>query len=100
MVRPAFPEPELCAQSLVGLTEFDADNSVLVIIAHDTAPTDVLPLFPNGSITDWKQRGYKEKMHFHFVNELPVDGKVSRQPLVDGVYRDGVKLKTLDGEKV
>ena len=80
--------------------EFDADDSVLVIIAHDTAPLDVLPFFPNDTIKDWKRRGYKEKMHFHFVNELPIDGKAGREPIVDGVYRDGIKLKTLEGEKV
>lgn len=86
--------------SLCALAEFDADESVLVCIAHDTAPLDVMPFFPNGKITDWKQRGYKEKMQFHFVNELPIDGKVGREPLVDGVYRDGKIIKTLDGEKL
>jgi hypothetical protein len=87
-------------KSLRALEEFDADDSVLVIIAHDMAPLDVMPFFPNDTITDWKQRGYKEKMHFHFVNELPVDGQVGREPLIDGVYRDGVRIKTLDGGKV
>ena len=38
-------------------------------------------------------------MHFHFVNELPIDGKVGREPIVDGVYRDGAKIKTLEGEQ-
>ena len=87
-------------QSLRALAEFDADESVLVVIAHDTAPLDVMPFFPNGTINDWKRRGYKEKMHFHFVNELPIDGIVGREPLVDGVYRDGARIKTLEGEKL
>jgi hypothetical protein len=59
-----------------------------------------MPFFPNDTITDWKGRGYKKKMHFHFVNELPINGKVRREPIVDGVYRDGAKIKTLEGENV
>lgn len=87
-------------RSLRALAAFDADDSILVIIAHDTAPLDVMPFFPNDTITDWKRRGYKGKMHFNFVNELPVDGKVRREPLVDGVYRDGKRIKTLEGKSV
>lgn len=56
--------------------------------------------FPNGSINDWKTRGWKEAMHWHFVNELPVDGKVHRDVLVDGQYMYGKRVKTLTGEKV
>lgn len=86
-------------ESLGKLEDFDADPNVLVIIAHDTAPLDVMTFFPKGTINDWKTKGWKENMHWHFVNELPIEGKVGRDPLVDGIYRaDGVRVKTLDGE--
>lgn len=45
-------------------------------------------------------------MHWHFVNELPVDGKQERDTLVEGLYRDmddgkGLRLvRTLKGETV
>ena len=88
-------------ESIHKLIEIDADPNVMVLIAHDAAPLDVLPFFPNGNINDWQNKGYKEKMHWHFVNELPVDGKVGREPLVDGLYDvDGKKIKTLTGEVV
>lgn len=90
--------------SIRKLWEIDADPNVLVIIAHDSAPLDVLPFFPEGgTINDWKEKGYKEKMHWHFVNELPVDGKAGRETMVDGLYKmdgeGGVKrVKNLKGE--
>ena len=97
----AFPDHYTSVDSLRKLEKFDADPNVLVIIAHDTAPLDVMTFFPRGTINDWKAKGWKEKMHWHFVNELPIDGKVGRDPLVDGIYRaDGVRVKTLEGIKL
>lgn len=87
-------------ESIRALFEYDADPNVMVLIAHDTAPLDVLPFFPNGTINDWKQKGYKGRMHWGFVNELPVDGKQHRETITDGLYKDGRKVKTLDGEPV
>ena len=86
--------------SLRSLTEFDADPNVLVCIAHDPAPMEIMKFFPTSTINDWKQEGWKQAMHWHFLNELPVEGKVGRGTLVDGLYRDGKKVKTLTGEKV
>lgn len=90
--------------SIRALFEFDADPNVLVMIAHDTAPLDVLKdsFFPakDGALNAWKQRGYKEKLHWGFVNELPVQGTEGRKTLTDGLYRDGKKVKTLEGEVV
>lgn len=43
-------------------------------------------------------------MHWHFVNELPVNGKAGRDTITDGLYRDdgsGLKrVKDLKGEAV
>ena len=86
--------------SIRGLTEFDADPNVLVCIAHDTAPLAVMNFFPNGSINDWQEKGWKGVMHWAFLNELPIDGKTHGRVISDGLYRDGVKIKTLEGKDV
>lgn len=86
--------------SIRALMEFDADPNIMVIIAHDTAPIELLPFFPNGTINDWKAQGWKEIMHWHFLNELPIDGKTSREPLVDGSYKDGKRVTDLQGNAV
>ncbi|KAI5363725.1 putative metallo-beta-lactamase, ribonuclease Z/Hydroxyacylglutathione hydrolase [Septoria linicola] len=95
-----YDDPKTAMESIRKLFEFDADPNVMVVIAHDAAPLDVLPFFPDGNINDWQEKGYKEKMHWHFVNELPVDGKIGRDTLTDGLYRDGKRVKTLTGEAV
>lgn len=80
--------------------EFDADPNILTCIAHDTAPFEFMNFFPNGTINDWQKKGWKEKMHWHFLNELPVDGKSTKEPLCDGLYKDGKRIKTLEGKEV
>jgi hypothetical protein len=59
--------------------------------------------YPKGSITDWKEKGLKEKFHWHFLNELPAEtgGKPARERLVDGLYNSkGQKIKHHDGTEV
>ena len=88
--------------SIKALTEFDADPNVLVIIAHDTAPLEQIQpqdWFPKGTINDWQKKGWKESMHWHFLNELPVEGKTGRDVIVDGLYKDGKKIKNLEGKE-
>ncbi|KAK4498359.1 hypothetical protein PRZ48_011017 [Zasmidium cellare] len=99
-----YDDPKTAMQSITHLFDFDADPNVLVLIAHDRAPKDSLTFFPHGTVNDWKSKGQKEAMHWNFVNELPVDGKVGRDTLCDGLYRDDgkglKKVKTLNGESV
>lgn len=99
-----YDDPATAMQSIASLFEFDADPNVMVLIAHDSAPKDSLTFFPNGTLNDWKSKGHKEAMHWHFVNELPVGGKQERNPLTDGLYRDDgqglKKVKTMYGEPV
>lgn len=71
------------------LQEFDADENVFVAIAHDTALRDVVELFPVGKMNDWKVKKWGLKSHWHFVNELPVDGRPGRELIVDGLFKDG-----------
>ncbi|EME42310.1 hypothetical protein DOTSEDRAFT_175305 [Dothistroma septosporum NZE10] len=99
-----YDDPQTAMVSITSLFDFDADANVMVMIAHDSAPKDFLKFFPNGTINDWKSMGSKGAMHWHFVNELPTDGKQERAPLVDGLYRDDGqgprRVKTLYGEQV
>ena len=86
----------MAAKSVDYLSEFDADPNVILLIAHDPSPVDVLPFFPNGTINDWKAKDYKKKLHWRFLNEMPYEGKTWTTPLTDGVYDDqGTKLKDL-----
>ncbi|MCJ1421068.1 hypothetical protein MMC32_007430 [Xylographa parallela] len=88
----AYMEAALAEASINAMTEFDADPNVLVCITHDGVLLDVLPLLnndPQSDIGDWKQKGYKERARWAFLNELPRNGKPGRKPLVEGLWKDG-----------
>jgi hypothetical protein len=58
---------------------------------------EVLPFVnddPESSVNDWHAKGYKEKVKWRFLNELPRDGKPGRPPLVLGFWRDGKQFNT------
>ena len=84
-------------ESIRSLIEFDANPNILVIIAHDTAPIEMMSFFPKSNINDWKEKGLKDSMHWHFLNELPIDGKTGREVICDGLYMGGKKIKDLHG---
>jgi hypothetical protein len=39
-------------------------------------------------------------MHWYFLNEMPAKGIEDRPVMVDGLYREGKKIKDLKGQKV
>jgi glyoxylase-like metal-dependent hydrolase (beta-lactamase superfamily II) len=90
-------DPAVAQQSIRGLEEFDADPNVLVAIAHDPTSLDVFTFFPDGTMNDWQKQGWKEALHWGFLNELPFEGRTARPLLVDGLYRDGEKVRGLVG---
>lgn len=72
-------DPVRAQESVTSLEEFDMDDHVLVLIAHDIALLEVDELFPTHNINMWKEKGWKEKFAWSFLNELPsVDGKSRR----------------------
>ncbi|KIX04823.1 uncharacterized protein Z518_05694 [Rhinocladiella mackenziei CBS 650.93] len=75
--------------SVDGLTEFDASENVFVAIAHDPALREVIETFPKSNMNDWKAKGWGKQSHWHFVNELPIDGNPGRPPIVDGIWKHG-----------
>ena len=47
-------------------------------------------------INDWKEKNFKEQMHWAYLNQLPWEGKQRPAPLVDGLYDDkGKKVRDL-----
>lgn len=90
-----YVDPAQARQSIEHLKAVDADNRVLVLIAHDPSLTDVLPFFPNGTINNWYDAGWKALLRWRFLNELPISGK-PRKYLVSGTYRDGKLVRSLE----
>jgi hypothetical protein len=69
---------------------------VLVAIAHDPTALDVFDFFPTGTLNQWRAKGWKEQLHWGFLNELPHNGKITRPQLIDGLYdKQGQKLRGL-----
>ncbi|KAF1817473.1 hypothetical protein P152DRAFT_408130 [Eremomyces bilateralis CBS 781.70] len=93
-----YENPPLAQQSIEKLKVIDADDRVLVLIAHDLAMLDVISFFPKGTINDWHNLGWKQKLRWRFLNELPVEGNERKEVLVNGTYVDGKRVKDLDGK--
>ncbi|KEF52107.1 uncharacterized protein A1O9_11733 [Exophiala aquamarina CBS 119918] len=61
------------AQSVAYMGEFDAHEDVLVIVAHDATlldPSIGIEYFPNGTMRDWKAKGYANRLHWAFLQDL------------------------------
>lgn len=82
-------------KSIKAMQEFDASPDVLICIAHDPILLKVLPMLneqPNRDLNDWRAKGYKERLLWGWLNELPRDGKPGRPMLVEGAWRDGSRV--------
>ena len=82
-----YVDPKAAQQSVHHLEELDADENVFVCVAHDGGLIPVCDWFPDGTLNDWKAKGWKEKSRWGFLNELPMDGKPGRPLLVSGLMR-------------
>lgn len=74
-------------RSIDAMVEFDADEDVFVAIAHDPALGEVCEQFPQSTMNEWKAKQWKAQAHWHFLNELPLDGKPGRPRLVVGQWK-------------
>jgi glyoxylase-like metal-dependent hydrolase (beta-lactamase superfamily II) len=79
----------LAQKSVDGLAEFDASENVFVATAHDPALREICEQFPHATMNEWKAKGWTRQAHWHFLNELPVDGKPGRPKIVEGLLKDG-----------
>ncbi|KAK5045910.1 hypothetical protein LTR84_008696 [Exophiala bonariae] len=60
-------------QSAANMAEFDAHENVLVIVAHDATlldPSIGIEYFPNGTMKDWKAKGYANRLHWAFLQDF------------------------------
>lgn len=58
-----------CNWTIEGMQEFDADENVLVVVAHDESLLDVLEFFPKG-LNDWRSEGLGEKGRWAFLGDF------------------------------
>ncbi|KAF7508000.1 hypothetical protein GJ744_009897 [Endocarpon pusillum] len=70
---------------------FDADEAVLVVMAHGPAAMDNCTFLSQGTMNDWQQE-WKTPCQWALVNELPYDG---RSFLADGSHSDGKLIKAI-----
>ena len=84
-----YVDPPTAQKSVKSLEEFDADENVFVCVAHDGGLIPVVDWFPNGTINDWKRKGWKERSQWGFLNELPIDGKPGRPWIAPGLVKEG-----------
>ncbi|CCF33868.1 metallo-beta-lactamase superfamily protein [Colletotrichum higginsianum] len=92
--HPVYVDIDLAADSVSKMRELDIEDNIMVCIAHDASLLDVLPVFnrePSRDINDWKKEGWKETTYWSWLNEVAVEGKTPRPPVVEGFWRDGKK---------
>lgn len=94
-----YHDPSEAQKSVNKLITLDASDRILVLIAHDPILMRSIPLFPHGVLDDWQAAGWKEKIRWGFLDELPLEGK-KQVYLADGTFKDGKRIKTIDGTRV
>lgn len=89
--------------TIAKLQALDANPNVLVTIAHDPSLGEVLPKLDSKSngltgkeINDWKRQGWKKKLIWSFLRELPRADKAGMPHLVKGQYRAGTMIQTVE----
>lgn len=104
----SYKDPETSTKTLLKMQEyFDSDPNVLACIAHDPTLLIHLPTFnsqPQLDLNNWKGQGLEEKCHWGWLGELPrydENGKlvgpgVREVPIVEGIWRDGRKVDSLE----
>jgi glyoxylase-like metal-dependent hydrolase (beta-lactamase superfamily II) len=86
-----YEDPVEAQRSIHGMQGFDASDNVFVAIAHDPCLAEVCTVFPHGKLNDWKRNDWKTRVHWGFLNELPLEGKPGRPKLVEG----GLEMKSI-----
>lgn len=80
-------------KSVEAIVDFDADEKVLVCMAHDPGLRDVCEFFPSATMNDWKEKEWKAKTRWAFLNGMATDAHPAKPRLVNvGFYKDGKML--------
>ncbi|KAJ5385600.1 hypothetical protein N7517_003511 [Penicillium concentricum] len=88
----AYHDIDEARESVSKMGALDQNDDILVCLAHDAVLLDVMPIFnedPKKDINGWRERGLKDKCHWGWLREIPIDGKPAQIPLVEGFWRDG-----------
>ncbi|GLI81959.1 hypothetical protein PoHVEF18_010356 [Penicillium ochrochloron] len=91
-IPTVYKEFEIARSSVLKMQVLDQDENILVCLAHDAILLDAMPLFnktPEADINNWKIQGLKEKCHWGWLNDVPIDEKPAKDLLVEGFWRDG-----------
>lgn len=103
----SYQDPALASETLLKMQDyFDSDPNVFVCIAHDPCLLVHLPTFnhePTLDLNRWKDRARKEKCHWGWLSDLPIDAEdgsmigtgMRAKPMVEGLWREG---KILDAQ--
>ena len=57
-------------ESVEHMGDFDADDNILTMIAHDNTMLEVVDFFPKASANDWKKKGWREKGMWQFLRDF------------------------------
>ena len=59
-------------RSMRKMAEIDANENVLVLLAHDPEMKGVVDFWPR-TLNDWKSKGWKEKLKWAFLKDFKID---------------------------
>ena len=65
----AFSAQEDAQETIRGIIELDAQDNVLVVLAHDRSLEGELDMFPNAA-NDWMRNGVKERTRWLFLQDI------------------------------
>ena len=66
---PIHDNPEMACESVGKWTEFDAQDNIFAMIAHDMSLSDVVEFYPKPA-TGWKQKGWMEQGRWRFLRDF------------------------------
>ncbi|TKA65209.1 hypothetical protein B0A55_09010 [Friedmanniomyces simplex] len=69
---PIHDNAETAVESLDKFTEFDAQENVFAMIAHDESLLDVVEFYPKPA-NGWREKGWKEQGRWRFLERLRYD---------------------------
>jgi glyoxylase-like metal-dependent hydrolase (beta-lactamase superfamily II) len=69
---PIHDDAETGVQSLNHFQEFDAQDNVFALIAHDETLYDIIDFYPK-SANDWWKKGWKEEGRWRFLKDFEVE---------------------------
>lgn len=57
-------------EAIIKLQAFDVDERIFMASAHDLGLRDVIEYFPDKTMDEWRQKGWKEKARWLFLRDL------------------------------